>query len=137
MNDAYHVCINLFQGVYCYLRIRAGPNAGTDLFCLLVYHGSINLRESFKRSSFRKIALGKIVNDSCIKKNNSGYGSPNLSTKHSLRESMSTASLGAGYSDSSVLIRKSHGDPRSLKIYQHLIAIEGVQQQCELFNTPG
>lgn len=135
-NETYHGCINFFEDIDSYLRLRSEIDPGTDRFFLGVNHRAANIRDFFKRSPIGKNTFGKIVKDACVKEGINGSGSRGWVTTHGLRGSLASILFGAGHSDSSVVMRTGHRDPRSLKSYQNLRGIEGIKQQRDIFNEP-
>jgi len=77
------------------------------------------------------------VKNVCTVEGIAGSGKKGWVTTHGLRGTLATLLFENGHSDSSVALRTGHRDPRSLKSYQNLRGIEGMQQQRDVLGCVG
>lgn len=90
----------------------------------------------FRQQPLRNNSFDHIVKRVCENERVTGSGMKNFITRHSLRGLFATIIFKPGNSDSSVMMRTGHRDPRSLMHYQNLWGGEGLQQQCHLMGGP-
>ena len=77
----------------------------------------------------------KVVKKVCEEEGIAGSGVKSWVTSHGLRGTVATLLVQSGHADSSVAMRTGHRDPRSLKSYQNLRGMEGLQQQRDLVDS--
>lgn len=98
---------------------------------------AVNLKATHQRDFFKRQNIGKnsflsIVKNACNAEGIQGSRRKSWITTHGLRGTLATLLFEIWHSDSSIVLRTGHRHPKSLKSYQPLRGVEGIQQQRDV-----